>query len=415
MKKNRLSSQKWYNNAVAILIGVVGYVALTNLSTIGDFLNRVGGYITPIILGSVIAYLVNPLASALQRKFFSGIKNETLRWSLSVFLGMLIVLLVLLCLLLMLIPQLIQSMMLLVGNMDLYILRLNRLIESMNLGSLDIGTQVEEMMGSSEDLIKTASQFLSSSLRNILSASADIGKTIFNLLIASILSIYLLMAKDSIRQGSRRLLRALMSQKWYDIVTNFMARCNYILVRYIVFSLLDGAIVGGATAVFMAITGMQYVGLISVVCGVTNLIPSFGPIIGGAIGGFILLLVNPWHALMFLVFTGVLQTLDGYVIKPKLFGDSLGVSGLLILISIVLFGNIFGIVGILLAIPLAAIMDFTYEEGILPLLEVRRANLDAEEAADSAEVKENRPGKQKKQTKTAMNVLTEMSEGGKRR
>ena len=223
------------------------------------------------------------------------------------------------------------------------------------------------------------------------------------------------MAKDSIRQGSRRLLRALMSQKWYDIVTNFMARCNYILVRYIVFSLLDGAIVGGATAVFMAITGMQYVGLISVVCGVTNLIPSFGPIIGGAIGGFILLLVNPWHALMFLVFTGVLQTLDGYVIKPKLFGDSLGVSGLLILISIVLFGNIFGIVGILLAIPLAAIMDFTYEEGILPLLEVRRANLDAEEAADSAEVKENRPGKQKKQTKTAMNVLTEMSEGGKRR
>ena len=118
---------------------------------------------------------------------------------------------------------------------------------------------------------------------------------------------------------------------------------------------------------------------------------------------------------MFLVFTGVLQTLDGYVIKPKLFGDSLGVSGLLILISIVLFGNIFGIVGILLAIPLAAIMDFTYEEGILPLLEVRRANLDAEEAADSAEVKENRPGKQKKQTKTAMNVLTEMSEGGKRR
>ena len=110
------------------------------------------------------------------------------------------------------------------------------------------------------------------------------------------------------------------------------------------FTDLDAVIVGGATAVFMAIARMDYIGLIAVVCGVTNLIPSFGPIIGGAIGGFILLLVNPWHALMFLAFTAVLQTLDGYVIKPKLFGDSLGVSGLLILVAIIVFGNIFGIV-----------------------------------------------------------------------
>ena len=84
---------------------------------------------------------------------------------------------------------------------------------------------------------------------------------------------------------------------------------------------------------------------------------------------------------MFLAFTAVLQTRDGYVIKPKLFGDSLGVSGLLILVAIIVFGNIFGIVGILLAIPLAAILDFVYEEAFLPQLEMRRARLDAEEAA----------------------------------
>ena len=292
---------------------------------------------------------------------------------------------------------------------DSYIIRLNSLIEGLNIGALDIGSQVEEMMGAPEDLLKTASQFLSTSLRRILSASANIGRTIFNLLIASILSIYLLLAKDSIKTGSKRLMRSLMSNKWYEIVLNFMTRCNNILVRYIVFSLLDGAIVGGANAVFMAICGMQYVGLVSVVCGVTNLIPSFGPVIGAVIGGFILLLVNPWHALLFLGFTAVLQTLDGYVIKPKLFGDSLGVSGLLILISIVLFGNIFGVVGILLAIPLAAIIDFTYEEGILPLLEMRRAKLDAEEAADEAEGIENGD------ELGALEVLTEMSEGKKRK
>ena len=217
------------------------------------------------------------------------------------------------------------------------------------------------------------------------------------------------MAKENLKNGSKRLLRSLMPQKWYDILINFVARCNSILVRYIVFTLLDGVIVGGATACFMALCRMQYVGLIAVVCGVTNLIPSFGPVIGAVIGGFILLLVNPWHALMFLGFTLILQTLDGYVIKPKLFGDSLGVSGLLILISIVLFGNIFGVVGILLAIPLAAIIDFTYEEGILPLLEARRAKLDAEEASEEAE------GDGKPRSSTAIDVLTEMSEGKKRK
>ena len=412
MKKDKFKNRKWYNNAVAIVIGVVSYVALTNLGIINDFLRNVGGYFMPIFYGGVIAYLVNPLASALQKRVFKNLRNETLKWTLSVFAGMFLVLLFLSALLFMLVPQLFESIMLLVSNMDSYIVRLNGLIEGMNIGTLDIGSHVEEMMGSPEDLLKTASQFLSTSLRRILSTSANIGRTIFNLLIALILSIYLLLAKDSIKTGSRRLMRSLMSQKWYDIVLNFMARCNNILVRYIVFSLFDGVIVGGANAIFMAICGMQYVGLVSVVCGVTNLIPSFGPVIGAVIGGFILLLVNPWHALMFLAFTAILQTLDGYVgyvIKPKLFGDSLGVSGLLILISIVLFGNIFGVVGILLAIPLAAIIDFTYEEGILPLLEMRRAEMDAELAAedpDQAELKEKR---------AAMEVLSEMSEGGKRK
>ena len=118
-------------------------------------------------------------------------------------------------------------------------------------------------------------------------------------------------------------------------------------------------------------------GLISLVVAVTNLIPTFGPVIGAVIGGFILLLVNPLHALIFVAFSVVLQTLDGYVIKPKLFGDSLGVSGLLILVFIIVCGNMWGIVGILLAIPLAAIIDFICRDVIMPHLEERRHKLDS--------------------------------------
>ena len=409
MKRDKFKNKKWYNNAVAILIGVVGYVVLTRLGPIFEAVRGVLSKFAPIFLGCVLAYLVHPLASALHKRVFGKINRKNIGWALSVLLAMVLVIMVILVLLLMLIPQLIESILLLVSNMDSYIAQLNNLIANLNIGTLDLGNQLQEMMASSEDIIKTASQLLGTSMRKIAATSADIGKNLFNWLIAFILSIYLLMAKDNIKSGATRLLRALMPQKWYDIVVNFMARCNYILVRYIVYSLLDGAIVGGATAVFMAITGMQYVGLIAVMCGVTNLIPSFGPVIGCVIGGFILLLVNPWHALMFIIFTCILQTLDGYVIKPKLFGDSLGVSGLLILISIVLFGNIFGVVGILLAIPLAAIIDFVYEEGILPLLEARRARLDAEEKAEEA------AGIKDTQMNSTITVLTEMSEGRKKR
>ena len=88
MKKNGFRNQKWYNNAVAILIGVVGYVTLTNLGTISGTLQVIGSYFMPVIYGCVIAYMVNPLAAMLQRSIFSGIRNESVKWGLSIFLGM---------------------------------------------------------------------------------------------------------------------------------------------------------------------------------------------------------------------------------------------------------------------------------------------------------------------------------------
>ena len=384
MKKNKIRNQKWYNNAVAILIGVVAYVALTHLKEISAALRGIGSFFTAVLIGCVIAYLVNPLAVILEKNIFSGIQRRSVRWMVSVIFSMLAVLAVIVVLLVMLVPQLIESISVLISNMDGYIKTLNNLIMGVSLPGVDIQSQLSQFLTSSEDLIKTGTQLLSTSLKSILSASRGIGKNIVNTFLAFILSVYLLGSKDSLKAGCKRLLKALLPDRGYDYTVTFLKRCNNILVRYIIFSILDAAIVGGVNAIFMALAGMQYVGLVSVVVGVTNLIPSFGPVIGGAIGAFILLLVNPWHALLFIGFTMILQTLDGYVIKPKLFGDSLGVSGLLILVSIIVFGNIMGVVGILLSIPLAAIIDFSYEEYLLPYLERRKQRIAEEEAAEEA-------------------------------
>ena len=199
--------------------------------------------------------------------------------------------------------------------------------------------------------------------------TASIGSHISAWLIGAIFAIYFLSEKDKLKTGAARLLKAILKQERYSKALPFLQKCDEILSRYIIFSLLDGTIVGIVNAVAMTIMGMPYVGLVSVIVGVTNLIPTFGPIIGAVIGAFILLLVNPTDVIGFLILTLVLQTVDGYIIKPKLFGDTFGVSGLWILAAVVVGGRVFGVIGILLAIPSMAILDYLYHEWFLPRLE----------------------------------------------
>ena len=117
---------------------------------------------------------------------------------------------------------------------------------------------------------------------------------------------------------------------------------------------------------------MPFIALISVVVGVTNILPTVGPLIGAVIGGLILVVYRPDMALWFLLFTLVLQTIDGYVIKPKLFGDSLGIPPVVTLISIIFGGKLFGVIGVFLSIPVASVLCDLYSNSFLPRLEKRK-------------------------------------------
>ena len=370
MKSGKMRDKNWYPYTVAACAGVLLYVVLTHLNTICDGLRTFGGYFTPLVLGAVLAYLMNPLAMFYWRSLFKGVRKEKLRWSLSVGLAVLSVVLFLGFMLGTLIPQLIASAMTLVDNLDDYLASLRALADRLNLSSDTL--KLDQLLSSSENIIKQVTTYLLENAGSIASASAAAGKGLVNWVIALILSVYLLASKESVGRGVSRLLRALLPPKRLGGVTTFFSRCDKIVIRYIIYSLLDALIIGAANAIFMAAFGMQYVGLVSMAVAVTNLVPTFGPVVGAVIGGFVLLLVNPLHALAFLIFTVVLQFLDGYIIKPRLFGNSLGVSGLLILAAVVVCGNMFGIVGILLSIPLAAILDFVYRDYFLPALEARQ-------------------------------------------
>ena len=364
-----LKEKPWYNNAFALCIAVILYVLLTQWPGFRAGLRTFLQYFSPVIMGAIIAYIVNPLSMLYGRSLFRVVKKEKVKALLSNILAFITVILFLVFLLLMLIPQLIESAYTFIGNLDGYVASLHAMLESFGVSATTL--DLDRFISSSEALIKTVTDFLKQNMSVILSTSVGVGKGAIQFLIAFMLSIYLLADKTRLKEGGKRILAASFGGAKYRDLARVLRRCHSILNRYIVFNLLDSLIIGIVNAVFMAVLGMPYIGLVSFVVAVTNLVPTFGPVVGAIIGGFILLMVKPWYALAFLIFALVLQTVDGYILKPKLFGDSLGISGLWILVGVIVGGRAFGVAGILLAIPGVAILDFLLWEYFLPWLEAR--------------------------------------------
>ncbi len=364
-----IKGKPWYNQAVALCIAVALYVLLTHWAGFWTATSTVLRYFSPVFLGVIIAYVVSPLSELYGRSLFRRVKKEKARAFLSNLVAILTVVLFLVFLLLMLVPQLIESVATFVGNLDGYMVSLHTMLDSLGVSASALG--LDQFISSSEVLITTVTEFLKKNLSVILSTSMWVGRGAVQFFISFLLSIYLLADKVRIKNGIQKLVFAAFGQEQAEKTVRVLRRCHGILKRYIVFTLLDSLIVGVTNAIFMAIVGMPYIGLVSFVVAIANLIPTFGPVVGGFIGSFVVLMVNPWQAFAFLIFTFVLQTVDGYVLKPKLFGDSLGVSGLWILVGVIVGGRAFGMIGILLAIPGVAMLDFLYREYFLPWLETR--------------------------------------------
>ena len=233
---------------------------------------------------------------------------------------------------------------------------------------------VHNTFSSSEKIITAILSLLQNNSSTILETSATAGKGLINFGISFLLSIYILGEKNNIIRKFKELFKVITPKEKYEERLTFIKKCNFILNRYVIYNLLDSFIIGISNAILMIIFELPYVGLISFIIGLSNLIPTVGPIFGGIIGVLILIIIKPWYALIFLILTIVLQTLDAYILKPKMFGNSLGISGLWILIGIIIGGRIFGIVGILFAIPVVAILDLLYNEYIFPYLELKFNN-----------------------------------------
>ena len=359
MKLPKFSDKDWFGWAAIVCIGVTLFVLLSNIRAVFGGLGVIVGYFRPVILGVIIAYIISPLAKLFFYRVFRGIRHRKARWYLSVFLSFAVLMVTFFLLVGMLLPQLIRSILTFSQNFDSYTRSLKQLIAE---GPLKTMIDAENLELLNQNVMTAISEYVREAANNALSIAANTGKNIISTVIALILAVYLLLDVRNVLIGVRKFIFKVLPENASMVFLDFILRCDTILVTYISQSFMDALIIGAANAIFMAICKMPYIGLISVVVGVTNLIPNLGPAIGAVVGAFILLLAGPRYTVLFLVFCLILQSVDAYILKPRLFSSALGVSGVSILISTIVLGNMFGIVGVLLSIPVAAILNFVYHE-----------------------------------------------------
>ncbi|WP_024864564.1 AI-2E family transporter [Butyrivibrio sp. FCS014] len=367
--------KKWVSYTIATCSAVMLLMILMHLGDIFRGLIGFFSFIKPVLVGIVIAYVINPLANFFDRGLFKNIKREKFRWKISSVVAIIALVACVTLLGFALVPQLVESVKTLFSNMDTYLDTLQSILRDFEKsgGARLFGLDLASLAALGDRIIDYLSGYFSENMDSFVTSGANFGKGIFDVVISFILAVYFLLDKRRITEGCGRLIALVVKPVTYEKMTGFFTRCNDILIRYISVDVIDGVAVGFVNFLFMIIMGMPYSALISFIVGITNLAPTFGPIVGAIIGAFILVLVNPWYALWFLIFTIVLQTVDGYILKPRLFGGSLGVSALMILISIILGGRLFGVAGILFAIPFAAIFDFTWRDFVIKKLEERHA------------------------------------------
>ena len=377
---------KWVPYTIAGCITVILYLLLSHVGPIFKTFGVIWNFILPVVLGAIIAYVINPLAKLCERKLFYKMKNERTAWMWSVVVALVVLILIIVLLFMALIPQVVNSIVSLVSNFDSYAASVDKFLDKISKLAAKYNLDATALETSAHNMVNNLLDSLPNRLSKLVSASKTFGSNLVTWLLGFVLAVYFLVDKPAQVRGMKRFFHAVLPQRTYDGFVRFCTRSDKILVKFISCEVIDGVIVGIVNFIFMAICGMPYNVLISVIVALTNLIPTFGPIIGTVVGGLILVLNNPWQALMFVIFTLILQTIDGYIIKPRLYGDQLGVSGVLILIAIIVGGRIFGMVGILLGIPFAAIAMFVYDEYVIPKLENRKGHhVPAEEPPESPE------------------------------
>ncbi len=362
---------KGFTYFLVIVACIVCYFAFLRIDDIAKFLKEVATILQPIIMGLVFAYLLNPMVKMIERNLIpvldEKIKNEkkVRNWArnIGVFTSILITLAVVVLLLNMVLPELYESIrdmiISLPGQMNdaMEYLEAHAIKDSAISGTLN--TVLENAAASLEtwlrtDLISQVNQMMSSLTSGVISFF----ETLFNIVIGLIVSVYVLTSKEKFIGQCKKATYALFQKERANLILQVTRKSNEIFGGFVIGKIIDSIIIGIICFVVLSILKMPYTLLVSVVVGVTNVIPFFGPFIGAIPSIILILLAEPIKGLYFMIFILLLQQFDGNILGPKILGNSTGLSAFWVVFSILLGGGMFGFVGMVMGVPTFAVLYY---------------------------------------------------------
>lgn len=379
-----------YSGLVIAFGAAVFFCAFNNLHSIKRFLKTLLYYISPVTSGLVLAYLLRPFAKFMERVPLKKIKSDKVRVHISSLSAVVLLLVIIVFLVATLIPQIVSSATTFASNINDYIASAKVFIADA-LSHVDfIEVDVDKVIGSSDEIFKAIVNWVTNNGDLFANFLKEASSQLVNFIIAVAMSVYALLDRRNLKRGLLKLERVVLGKAKTERVNTILNRGDTLMMVFLSSNLLDALLIGAANFVFLSIFKAPYVLLLSVFLGAFNFIPTFGPIISGVIASVVMLMVKPDLLIGFIIFTVVLQQIDGNVIKPLLFGDSTGLSPFWVLVSIVVGGRVFGVAGMLLGVPAFALLSSLYSE-IVDKYDKRSEPAPAEAAAGDTPATEAPP------------------------
>lgn len=381
-KKFLPNNQYFTISIYALIVVAVSALIIRVVMTphaVSDTLKDILNILMPFLLGVLIAFILNPLIKWII-KILSGpcrIKNLKVCKIAAIVFSYLLVLGVIVICILYIVPQVITSLTEIIANLPKLYEMTYGFFENLqdrfpNADVSELQKIVDDIL---PDFINTLKNFVSNMIPAIYTASVSIAKGLLNFIIAIIVSVYMITDKKELQLSMKRILYSFVPVNHIDKTMHILSECNNIFTNFIVGKAIDSTIIGVLCFIFMSIFNMPYTLLISVIVGITNMIPYFGPFIGAVPGVIILLIINPLTSLGFALLIFLLQQFDGLYLGPKILGGTVGLKPLWIIISITVGGSLAGVLGMFLSVPVVAVLRYLFDLYLEYRLEKRHINI----------------------------------------
>lgn len=368
-KKNEKYASIAFYAFITIFAAALLTVGIVNFDLLLKGLNKIFNVLAPLVYGFVIAYLCTPLVNLLEKRVFTFKKakkdRKKLKRILSIALSYVVVAAGITAFIIILVPQIVSSYNDLTRQLGRYIAGAqswaDEFVRNFPLFNGEYENllhflDVNEISADIKSILSNSYQILEAASNYIINYAGRFVIEIKNLLIGIFLGIYFLYYKEKLCSQSKKLLAAVFSRKAYLNAVNLGRYTHEAFGGFIIGKLLDSLIIGLLTFVVTGILDIPFFPLISLVIGITNIVPIFGPIIGAIPTTFIILIAEPKKALVFVILIIVIQQLDGNVIGPKILGDKVGIGAMWVMIAIIIAGGFFGLTGMVLGVPAFAVI-----------------------------------------------------------